>query len=83
MKEGDSTTVKIGIINLKDICRNIISAGGERESIVRHFCEHLITIHNLALQWNDEDSDIEIINSLAEIGEIAIDERLLEPETWW
>ncbi len=76
IKEDDSTTAKIGITELKNICIKIINTDGERDGIIRHFCEHFMRINNFALERNDEDSVIEIAESLREIGETAIDEGL-------
>lgn len=82
IKEDNSTTAKIGITELKNICIKIIHAGGERDGIIRHFCEHFMKINNFSLERNDEDSVIEIAESLREIGETAIDEGL-EFRIWW
>ncbi len=76
IRSDDITTARDGIKKLENILCELLDCDGNKDGIIKHFCEHFNRISNLSFIENNEDIIIELSESLAKVANKALNKDI-------
>lgn len=72
IRSDDATTARDGINKLESILLELLNCEGNKEGVIKHFCEHLRRVSSVCFTENNEDIIIELSKSLERIADEAL-----------
>lgn len=72
IRSDDATTARDGINKLEYILLELLNCEGNKEGVIKHFCEHLRRVSSVCFTENNEDIIIELSKSLERIADEAL-----------